>query len=228
MSFPDFAVRLAETRDQVTAAARRSDRDPDEITIIAVTKGHDFSAMTTALAHGLTDLGENRVQDALPKLDRLADRPAAVHLIGQLQTNKVNKVVGRFASIMAVDRLDLVDRLERRASELGLVQAVWIQVNSSGEEQKGGCSPDDTAALVETVEKAGSLKLRGLMTMGRAGADEPALRRGFMVLRELRDRYCPGGSLSMGMSGDFEIAVEEGATHLRLGTTLFGPRPPRP
>jgi pyridoxal phosphate enzyme (YggS family) len=228
LSFPDFAVRLAETRDQVTAAARRSDRDPDEITIIAVTKGHDFSAMTTALAHGLTDLGENRVQDALPKLDRLADRPAAVHLIGQLQTNKVNKVVGRFASIMAVDRLDLVDRLERRASELGLVQAVWIQVNSSGEEQKGGCSPDDTAALVETVEKAGSLELRGLMTMGRAGADEPALRRGFMVLRELRDRLCPGGSLSMGMSGDFEIAVEEGATHLRLGTTLFGPRRPRP
>ena len=108
MSFPDFAARLAETRDRVSAAALRSGRDPAGITIIAVTKGHDFSAMTTALDHGLTELGENRVQDALPKLDRLADRPAAVHLIGQLQTNKVNKVVGRFASIMAVDRPELL------------------------------------------------------------------------------------------------------------------------
>jgi pyridoxal phosphate enzyme (YggS family) len=228
LSFPDFAARLAETRDRVSAAALRSGRDPAGITIIAVTKGHDFSAMTTALDHGLTELGENRVQDALPKLDRLADRPAAVHLIGQLQTNKVNKVVGRFASIMAVDRADLLDRLGRRATELATVQPVWIQVNTSGEEQKGGCSPDDTVALIEAVENTASLDLRGLMTMGRAGADEPALRRGFAVLREIRDRNCPGGSLSMGMSGDFEIAVEEGASHLRLGTTLFGPRPSRP
>ena len=228
MNFPDFAARLAETRDRVTTAARRCGRDPAAITIIAVTKGHEFSAMTTALDHGLTELGENRVQDALPKLDRLEDGAAAVHLIGQLQTNKVNKVVGRVAAIKAVERRALVGRLERRASELGIVQPVWIQVNTSGEEQKGGCSPDEAAVLCRTVENARSLELRGLMTMGRAGADEPALRRGFAVLRELRDRLCPGGSLSMGMSGDFEIAVEEGATHLRLGTTLFGPRPPRP
>lgn len=228
MNFPDFAARLAGTRRRVTAAAKRSGRDPAGITIIAVTKGHDFSAMTTALEHGLDELGENRVQDALPRLERLEGGPAKVHLIGRLQTNKVNKVVGRFASIMAVDRLDLVDRLERRATELCIIQPVWIQVNTSGEEQKGGCSPDDAAALVQAVGSARSLDLRGLMTMGRAGAHEPALRRGFVLLRDLRDRLCPGASLSMGMSGDFEVAVEEGATHLRLGTTLFGPRPPGP
>ena len=227
MSFPDFATRLAGTRDRVSAAALRCGRDPAGITIIAVTKGHDFCAMTTALEHGLIELGENRVQDALPKLDLLGERSAAVHLIGRLQTNKVNKVVGRFASIMAVDRPELVDRLVRRAAELEIIQPVWIQVNTSGESQKGGCEPDDTATLIESVERAGSLDLCGLMTMGRAGADEAALRRGFEILRELRDRLCAGASLSMGMSGDFEVAVEEGATHLRLGTTLFGPRPAR-
>ena len=107
MSFPDLAVRLAETRDRVAEAARRAGRDPAGITIIAVTKGHDFSAMTAALDSDLIELGENRVQDALPKLDLLSGTPALVHLIGQLQTNKVNKVVGRFASIMAVDRTEL-------------------------------------------------------------------------------------------------------------------------
>jgi uncharacterized pyridoxal phosphate-containing UPF0001 family protein len=139
----------------------------------------------------------------------------------------VNKVVGRFASIMSVDRKDLLDRIVRRAAEIGQVQPVFVQVNTSGEEQKAGCAPDDARKLVEAAAQAGSVELLGLMTMGRAGAAEPELRGSFARLRALRDELLPGGGLSMGMSGDFEIAIEEGATCVRLGTTLFGPRPVR-
>ncbi len=231
LGFPDFAQRLDETRSRIEAAARRAGTDPDQVTILAVTKGHDFSAMMCALKHGLIELGENRVQDALPKLellDKLEDKRARVHLIGQLQTNKVNKVVGRFASIMGVDRPDLLAKIAQRAAGLQVIQPVWVQANISAEEQKGGASPDQLALLVEEVSASAALELVGLMAMGRAGAEEKELRSGFARLRELRDLHCPNGALSMGMSADFELAVEEGATHLRLGTTLFGPRPQRP
>jgi len=228
LSFEDFVARLETAREKVASAAKRAGRDPGEVTLIAVTKGHDFSAMTTALSHGVFELGENRVQEALPKLDRLDEPAARVHLIGQLQTNKVNKVVGRFASIMGVDRDELLSRIARRAVEIDCVQPVWIQVNTSDEHQKAGCAPGDCVSLVETAVAESSLEIRGLMTMGRADAPADELRRSFSLLRDLRDRHFPEGSLSMGMSGDFEIAVEEGATHVRLGTTLFGPRPPRP
>lgn len=227
MAFEDFEARLAGVRQRIEEAATRAGRAPGDVTLVAVTKGHDFGAMTTALDHGLLDLGENRVQEALPKLERLGDRPARVHLIGQLQTNKVNKAVGRFASIMSVDRGDLLARIQRRAEETGSVQAVWIQVNTSGEEQKAGCDPEHAPALIESAAEDPAVELLGLMTMGRFDADEPELRRGFEALRRIRDRRCPGTGLSMGMSGDFEIAIEEGATHVRIGTTLFGPRPTR-
>jgi pyridoxal phosphate enzyme (YggS family) len=227
LAFEDFAARLDDTRGRVAAAAARAGREASDVTLIAVTKGHDFGAMTAALDQGVLDLGENRVQEAMPKLDLLGDRPARVHLIGQLQTNKVNKVVGRFASIMSVDRSELLDRIIRRATDLDHVQPVFIQVNTSGEPQKAGCSPDETRGLVEAAVGSGSLDVRGLMTMGRAGAGEAELRRGFSELRDLRDTVLPAGGLSMGMSGDFEVAIEEGATHVRLGTVLFGPRPPR-
>ena len=227
MAFEDFAERLADTRRRVAEAATRAGRTAADVTIIAVTKGHEFQAMTTALSNDVLDLGENRVQEALPKLDLLGEEAARVHLIGQLQTNKVNKVVGRFASIMSVDRQDLQDKIVRRATEIDQVQPVFIQVNTSGEDQKAGCSPDDLEALVIHASSSDSIDLVGLMTMGKAGAGEAELRQGFSELRGLRDRLLPKGALSMGMSGDFEVAIEEGATHVRLGTTLFGPRPPR-
>jgi pyridoxal phosphate enzyme (YggS family) len=228
LAFEDFAERLADTRRRIVEAASRSGRNPGEVTLVAVTKGHAYAAMTTALEHGVIDLGENRVQEAVPKLDQLGTRPARVHLIGQLQTNKVNKVVGRFASIMSVDRAELLERIIRRAGDIGQVQPVFIQANTSGEGQKAGCSPDEARTLVEVASASPEIDLLGLMTMGRAGAGEAELRAGFAHLRGLRDELIPGGALSMGMSGDFEVAIEEGATHVRLGTTLFGPRPPRP
>jgi pyridoxal phosphate enzyme (YggS family) len=224
----DFGQHLDSVRRRMTAAAGRAARDPSTLTLVAVTKGHDFSVMELALDHGLFDLGENRVQEALPKLERLGDREARVHLIGQLQTNKVNKVVGRFASIMGVDRPDLLERIDRRARSIGVEQSAWIQVNCSGEDQKAGCDPADAKELIGRALDAAGVRLVGLMTMARAGDDESGLRRTFAGLRDLRDRELPGGSLSMGMSDDFEVAIEEGATHVRLGTVLFGPRGPRP
>lgn len=227
MDFPELARHLERARQRIAAAAGRAGRDPDSITLIAVTKGHPVSAMLEALDQGVMDLGENRIQDALPKLEQLEGTPARVHLIGQLQTNKVNKAVGRFASILSVDRMDLLTKIARRAAELELVQPVWVQVNTSGEARKAGCAPPEAAELVDAAGAADSLELRGLMTMAALGAEEAGLRRGFAGLRALRDRLCPGLGLSMGMSGDFEVAVEEGATCVRLGTTLFGPRAPR-
>ena len=225
MDFPDLAGRLADARERIGAAAHRAGRDPGGVTIVAVTKTHPVTAMLEALDQGLVDLGESRVQEALPKLDRVAGTVARVHLIGQLQTNKVNKAVGRFASIMSVDRPELLEKIARRADDLEVVQPVWIQVNTSGEEQKAGCAPGAADELVAEAASSDRLELRGLMTMGALEASESDLRRGFAELRGLRDRLCPGSGLSMGMSGDFELAVEEGATCVRLGTTLFGPRP---
>lgn len=225
--FDDFGDRLERVRETIASACDRAGRPADDVTIVAVTKGHPFEAMTVARAHGLVDLGENRVQDALPKLDRI-DADARVHLIGQLQTNKVNKVVGRFASIMGVDRDELLEKIAGRAERTDVVQPIWIQVNASGEEQKGGCAPEATADLWAEALETASVQPRGLMTMARFGADESELRTTFARLRHLgealRTRDGDAPDLSMGMTEDYAIAVEEGATHVRLGTVLFGPR----
>lgn len=226
--FDDFPERLARVREDVDAACARAGRAPDEVTIVAVTKGHPFEAMSTARAHGLVDLGENRIQDALPKLARI-DAGARVHLIGQLQTNKVNKAVGAFASIMGVDRDDLFEKIVRRAATLEIVQPLWIQVNASDESQKGGCAPEAAPDLWGRALAASSVEPLGLMTMARFDAGEAELRATFARLRRLGEtlRTRDGGAvaLSMGMSGDYALAVEEGATHVRVGTALFGPRP---
>lgn len=226
--FEDFGERLDRVRAEIDAACARAGRDPNDVTIVAVTKGHPFEAMEVARAHGMTDLGENRIQDALPKLERIDDG-ARVHLIGQLQTNKVNKAVGAFASIMGVDRDDLLHKINRRAATLEVVQPIWVQVNASDEAQKGGCAREATADLWNAAVEATSVNPRGLMTMARFGADEAELRTTFARLRKLADDLRPRDGtaveLSMGMSGDYVFAIEEGATAVRLGTTLFGPRP---
>ena len=225
--FDDFGRNLERVRETIAAACARAGRSADDVKIVAVTKGHPFEAMSVARSHDLVDLGENRIQDALPKLERI-DAAARVHLIGQLQTNKVNKAVGAFASIMGVDREDLFDKIVRRAAALDVVQPIWIQVNASGEAQKGGCAPEATADLWRAAAEAPSVRPLGLMTMARFGADEAELRRTFARVRRLADDLPPSPdppALSMGMSGDFALAVEEGSTHVRLGTVLFGPRP---
>jgi hypothetical protein len=219
--------RLASIRERIASACARAGRDLSEITLIAVTKRHPVAVLEEVLAAGVADLGENRVQELLEKLPALETR-ARFHLIGQLQNNKVNKVVGRVAAIHSVDRPELMTRIERRAAELCVHQRIFVQVNVSGEEQKGGCAPDDARPLWDIALTAEHVEPLGLMTMAAEGLDEASTRRQFACLRELGDSLPrPGGltlAFSMGMSADFEWALAEGATHLRLGTVLVGPR----
>jgi hypothetical protein len=221
--------RLQRIRAQIAEACARAHRDPADVEILAVTKGHPPWMLDVAHELGLDLVGENRVQDLLAKLDRL---PAGmrVQFIGRLQSNKVNKLVGRVHSIASVDRAGLLEKIAHRAEDLGVDQRVWIQVNISDETQKGGCSPEQAAQLWRQAVEAGLVPV-GLMGMGRYGAPEGDLRRDFADLRQLGadvGSELPDGrrvGLSMGMSGDYVIAVEEGSTQLRLGTALFGPRP---
>lgn len=220
--------RLQMVRERIAAACKRSGRDASEITLIAVTKVHPPEMLRAVCDAGVHDLGENRVQELLDKLPSLP-AGARFHLIGQLQSNKVNKVVGRVATIQSVHRTDLIRRIDRRAQEMGVVQSVFLQVNVTGEAQKAGCEPAEASELWQSAALARGLSPIGLMTLGRAGASESETRKAFAELRRLAEglRRSDGSpaALSMGMSGDFEWAVEEGASHLRLGTILVGPRP---
>ena len=226
MDFLGLAESLAQVRETI---AERQDRAgwTHPVSIIAVTKSHGPDAVRAALAAGLTKVGENRVQEALGKQEVLADCPVEWHLIGSLQRKKARQVVGRFALIHSVDRLELAQELHKRADP-GTRQAVLVQVNCSAEEQKGGVLPADLEALLAAMVELDRLDVRGLMTMAALTQDEDDQRRAFTRLRELRDESVAAGfnvpELSMGMSGDYPIAVEEGATMLRLGTVLFGER----
>ena len=195
--------------------------------IVGVTKTHGPEAVRAAVAAGLRDVGENRVQEALQKQQELADLPVEWHLIGTLQRNKARNAVGRFALIHSVDRVDLAAELDRRATGGGR-QRVLVQVNCSAESQKGGVSPESLPALLDELRGLHRLEVQGLMTMSALTDDQAEQRRAFGLLRELREAAERSGhrlpELSMGMSGDYAIAVEEGATMIRLGTVLFGAR----
>ena len=195
--------------------------------IVGVTKSHGPEAVRAAVAAGLRDVGENRVQEALRKQAELAVLPVEWHLIGTLQRNKARNAVGRFALIHSVDRADLAAELDRRSTDRGR-QAVLLQVNCSAEPQKGGVSPESLPALLDELQRLERLEVRGLMTMSALTDDQAEQRRAFRLLRELREAAERSGyrlpELSMGMSADYAIAVEEGATMIRLGTVLFGAR----
>lgn len=197
------------------------------MTLVAVTKGYGTEAVEAAWRAGLGIVGENRVQEALAKQDALPTCPVEWHLIGALQRNKARHVVGRFGLIHSVDRISLAEELDRRVPD-DARQAVLVQVNCSGESQKGGVAPDALPGLLDGIRALPRLIVRGLMTMAALEEDPEAARPAFRRLRELRDAMTDRGfdlpELSMGMSGDFPVAVEEGATMVRLGTVLFGER----
>jgi pyridoxal phosphate enzyme (YggS family) len=226
MDFPALPGSLARVRETV-ARHQAAGGWTHAVRIMAVTKGHGPEAVKAALAAGLTDIGENRVQEALEKQDALPGLEVAWHLIGTLQRNKARRVVGRFAVIHSVDRTDLAVELDRRLPS-DRRQAVLVQVNCSDEPQKGGVEPDGLFALLEALVELARLELVGLMTMSALTDDVAEQRRAFRRLRELRDAAERIGyrlpELSMGMSGDYPVAVEEGATMIRLGTILFGER----
>jgi PLP dependent protein len=226
-----IATRLSDVRRRIASAAERAGRDPGEVRLIVVTKDVDPGRVAEAVAAGATELGENRVQELAAKIQALgAEAPELLwHFIGTLQRNKVNRVVGVASLIHSIDSIELGRAVAARAANLGVVQDALLEVNVAGEASKHGLLPAGTAEALEALAGEPGLRLGGLMTIAPAGAPSTA-RRVFSQLRDLRDRLretlgsAALGELSMGMSGDFEQAISEGATMVRLGTAIFGTR----
>ncbi len=217
-------------RARIAAAAARAGRSAAAVRLVAVTKGHPLERAREAAAAGLADLGESRVQEALAKQAAWPDAPVRWHLIGHLQRNKARQAAGRFVLIHSLDSIRLADALETAAAAAGLVQDVLVEVNMAREAQKTGVLPEEAPALVAHAAGLPHLRLCGMMTLAPYDAPVALQHRVFGGLRALRDSLATSSLelavLSMGMSGDFEAAVEEGATMVRLGTVLFGERAP--
>ncbi|RAP26568.1 YggS family pyridoxal phosphate-dependent enzyme [Brevibacillus laterosporus] len=221
--------RMVDIEQKIAAACERSNRQREEVKVVAVTKYVDTPAIGEIIDAGLAHIGENRIQDALPKYEAYKDK-AVWHYIGHLQTNKVKDVVGRFTYIHSLDRLSLAEEIEKRASKLGIVVSCLLQINISQEETKFGLHSDDVLAFVKEISNMEHISIDGLMTMAPQTEDPEEIRYVFRGLREWQQRIKECNlprvtvqELSMGMSGDFEIAIEEGATFVRLGSVLVQP-----
>ena len=219
-----IAARLAAVRERIEAAAGRVGRDPASIAVIAVSKRKPVEDIVAAYEAGQRDFGENYVQEFAAKRELLPPLDdARFHFIGKLQSNKAGKAAGLFTTIHTLDSSKLARRLDRFGKPL----EVFLEVKLSAEESKSGMDPGLLGAVLEDVAAASNLRLSGLMTMPPWNADPEHARPYFRHLRELAERHGIGG-LSMGMSHDLEVAIAEGATHLRIGTAIFGPRDPLP
>ncbi|WP_209300519.1 YggS family pyridoxal phosphate-dependent enzyme [Lentibacillus salicampi] len=221
----DVADNLTHIRQTIEQACKNSHRNPDEITIIGVTKYVTIERTEEAINAGIKNLGENRMEGLLEKHDYIQDR-ASWHFIGTLQSRKVKDVIGKVDAIHSLDRLSLAKEINKRAAR---PIDCFIQVNVSGEESKHGLSPEDTLSFIKQLERFKNVRIVGLMTMAPHTDDEDRLRAIFRRLVSLRETikaehlaYAPCDNLSMGMSNDYRIAVEEGATHIRIGSDLVG------
>ncbi|MCI0337581.1 MAG: YggS family pyridoxal phosphate-dependent enzyme [Acidobacteria bacterium] len=230
-----LSERLAFINQQIVIACARAGRSATEVTLVGVTKTIAPALIKAALESGLRVLGENRVQEAAAKITGLSDATsqfqAQWHLIGHLQSNKARRAVELFDAVHSVDELKLAERLNSIAGELGKRLPVLIEVNLGGEGSKSGVTPGEVLALCERADKLINLELRGLMALPPFIENPEEMRPFFRRLRELRDQAQRAGvvgehfnDLSMGMSNDFEVAIEEGATFIRVGTAIFGPR----
>lgn len=228
----DLPTRLQRVRDKIATCARRSGREPDDITLIAVSKTHPASSIKEALSLGVSDFGENRVQEADLKIETVGRSAASWHLIGHLQANKARRAIKLFDWIHSLDSVALAQRLDRACAEEGRAElSVLIQVDLASEETKSGIEPAALPELIETVNNCARLKLRGLMVLPPFYEESEKVRHYFQRLRALRDELSEQGhfagnrgELSMGMTHDFEVAIEEGATIVRIGTAIFGAR----
>lgn len=225
----DLSTRAEEVRARVAAAATRAGRAPKDVTIVAVSKTFPREAVDAAYELGFRVFGESRVQEIREKFVTPLPPDATLHLIGQLQTNKVRQAIHHVHCIETVDRSSLVKALAKELPKQDRTMSVLVQVNVSGEEQKSGVAPQDAEALVRQIMAVPELTCDGLMTMAPLVDDPELARPTFRSLRELRDQLhestgLPLPILSMGMSNDFEVAIEEGATHVRVGRSIFGHR----
>lgn len=226
-----IAEKIAVVRDRMAQAARRCGRDPAEVALVAVSKTHPAEMVRQAWSAGVTTMGENYIQEARDKITALADCALSWHFIGHLQSNKAKIAVDLFDLIHGVDTLKLAREIDKQAAKTGKTQAILIQVNISGEATKSGATEAATLALVRDAACLEHVKIRGLMTMPPFFDQPERARPYFAALRRLRDRIraeaiagVDMSELSMGMTGDFEVAIEEGATLVRIGTAIFGPR----
>ncbi len=225
----DIRANLEAVRERIARAAERAGRRPEAVLLVAVSKGVDLDRIRQAIAVGVPALGENRIQEARGKVAELG-RPVPWHLVGHLQTNKVRDALACFDLIHSLDRLALAQELDRRARAEGRAVDVLVQVNVAEEAAKGGFRPADLKPALEVLTEFGSLRVRGLMTIPPLPRDPEESRPHYRELRRLQETTAGWGlsfhlaELSMGMSGDFEVAIEEGATMVRIGTAIFGPR----
>ena len=227
----DIASNITIVRERIAAAARAAGRAPDEVRLLAVSKTFSADHVRAAYAAGQRDFGENKVQEALLKRDETADLEIRWHLIGHLQSNKVRKAAPAFAAIHAIDSVDLLRRVDQAAAELGAAPDLYIQVDLAGEATKFGAPEEDVPAIAREAVSCRAARLRGLMLLPPWFDDPELARPYFRRLRDLRDRLVAQGldrshlgDLSMGMSHDFEVAIQEGATLVRVGTAIFGKR----
>jgi len=223
----DFPARLEKVQADIASAAKKAGRAAADIELVAVTKTRTPDNIREAMRAGLHVFGENKVQEAARKITEL--ERGSWHLIGHLQTNKAKLAVQLFDSIDSVDRLELAQEIDQRAEPLGKTQNVLLQVNVAGERAKFGCTPEAARSLAEAINSLPRLCLRGLMTIAPYAEEPEESRPHFAALRELRDQLERETGLklpvlSMGMSGDFAVAIEEGSTSVRIGTALFGAR----
>jgi hypothetical protein len=228
MDAANVAARVAEVRERVERARERAGRS-DEVTLVAVTKTHPADAVRAVLAAGVADVGENRVQELEEKVGEVGRGAIGWHLIGHLQRNKAGKALPLFDLIHSLDSLRLAEALSAEAVKRGVEVRALVQVNASGEETKGGFEPAELVDSLGRIAELPGMRVEGLMTMAPFTGDEAAIRAAFRRTRELLEgaaRQVPGigRQLSMGMSNDFELAVEEGSTLVRVGSVLFGER----
>ena len=225
-----LAANIAQVRANIATAAQRAGRSADEIRLVAVSKTVAVELVKIAYNLGVTHFGENRVQDALPKIADFHPQGMYWHMIGHLQSNKASKVVASFDSVQSVDSLHLAEALHRHAAEQGKRLPVLLQVNVSGEASKEGMTPAETPDVARQIATLSALEVQGLMTIAPLVENAEAVRPVFRALRDLRERlqnevpHCSWHELSMGMTDDYRIAIEEGATIVRIGRAIFGER----
>lgn len=213
---------LVRIRQRIGLACTKINKDSSRITLVAVTKNRTLEEIKAAIACGLKEIGENRVQEALLKYNELKQIPGLEwHLIGHLQTNKAKEAVKIFDLIHSVDSFKLAEEIDKQASKINKIQEVLIEVNVSGEESKFGIKPDELADLIKQISVLRSIKVKGLMTVAPIVVNPEEVRSIFKELRQLRDSIDASYILSMGMTDDFEVAIEEGAEIIRLGRAIF-------